>query len=149
MDRGSGKGGFSTITNYGLLYSDIWRGLHHRRHLCGHWHFLQRMEGIQKCVRHSASTPGRCPRRNVFLPLRSRNDSGRHFWCDLCHSRNPAQSHVKHDVRSGILYSVILSCLRHGVESLADLRDLPSHLPPMTSQDDFDPLLTSLWQPRS
>lgn len=51
--------------------------------------------------------------------------------------------------RSAILYSVIISCLRHGVEPLAYLRDVLTRLPSMTNQDDLDPLLPSRWQPRS
>ncbi len=51
--------------------------------------------------------------------------------------------------RSAILYSVIVSCLRHGVEPLAYLRDVLSRLPSMTNQDDLEPLLPSRWQPRS
>jgi transposase len=51
--------------------------------------------------------------------------------------------------RSAILYSVIVSCLRHGKEPLAYLRDVLSRLPSMTNQDDFGPLLPSRWQPRS
>lgn len=51
--------------------------------------------------------------------------------------------------RSAILYSVIVSCRRHGVEPLAYLRDVLTRLPAMTNQDDLDPLLPSRWQPRS
>ena len=51
--------------------------------------------------------------------------------------------------RSAILYSIIVSCLRHGVEPLAYLRDVLSRLPAMTNQDDLDPLLPSHWQPPS
>lgn len=51
--------------------------------------------------------------------------------------------------RSAILYSVIVSCLRHGVEPLAYLRDVLSRLPSMTNQDDLGPLLPGHWRPRS
>lgn len=51
--------------------------------------------------------------------------------------------------RSAILYSVIVSCLRHGVEPLAYLRDVLTLLPSMTNQDDLGPLLPGRWQPRS
>lgn len=51
--------------------------------------------------------------------------------------------------RSAILYSVIVSCLRHGVEPFAYLRDVLTRLPAMTNQDDLAPLLPSNWQPRS
>jgi hypothetical protein len=51
--------------------------------------------------------------------------------------------------RSAILYSLIVSCLRHGVEPLAYLRDVLTRLPSMTNQDDLGPLLPGRWQPRS
>ena len=51
--------------------------------------------------------------------------------------------------RSAILYSVIVSCLRHGKEPLAYLRDVLARLPSMTNQDDLRPLLPSRWRPRS
>jgi hypothetical protein len=51
--------------------------------------------------------------------------------------------------RGAILYSVIVSCLRHSKEPLAYLRDVLSRLPAMTNQDDLGPLLPSRWQPRS
>lgn len=47
--------------------------------------------------------------------------------------------------RSAILYSVIVSCLRHGVEPLAYLRDVLTRLPSMTNQDDLGSLLLSRW----
>jgi hypothetical protein len=57
--------------------------------------------------------------------------------------------HPEAGQRSAILYSVIISCLRHGVEPLAYLRDVLSRLPAMTNQDDLDLLLPSHWKPRS
>lgn len=57
--------------------------------------------------------------------------------------------HPEAGQRSAILYSVILSCRRHGKEPLAYLREVLSRLPSMTNQDDLDPLLPGHWQPRS
>lgn len=57
--------------------------------------------------------------------------------------------HPEAGQRSAILYSVIVSCLRHGVEPLAYLRDVLTRLPSMTNQDDLDPLLPSRWLLRS
>jgi transposase len=57
--------------------------------------------------------------------------------------------HPEAGQRSAILYSIIVSCLRHGVEPLAYLRDVLSRLPSMTNQDDFDALMPSRWRPRS
>ena len=49
--------------------------------------------------------------------------------------------------RSAILYSLIVSCQRHGKDPLAYLRDLLTRLPRMTNQDDLSPLTPSRWQP--
>ncbi|WP_342751076.1 IS66 family transposase [Termitidicoccus mucosus] len=47
--------------------------------------------------------------------------------------------------RSAILYSIIVSCLRHGIDPLAYLRDVLTRLPAMTNQDDLTALLPSNW----
>ena len=47
--------------------------------------------------------------------------------------------------RSAILYSLVISCKRHGKDPLAYLRDLLTRLPGMTNQDDFSPLLPCNW----
>ena len=57
--------------------------------------------------------------------------------------------HPEAGQRPAILYSTIVSCLRHGVDPLAYLRDVLARLPSMTNQDDFDALMPSRWQPRS
>lgn len=49
--------------------------------------------------------------------------------------------------RSAILYSLVISCKRHGKDPLAYLRDVLTRLPTMTNQDDLDPLLPSNWTP--
>jgi transposase len=49
--------------------------------------------------------------------------------------------------RSAILYSLIVSCQRHGKEPLAYLKNLLTRLPGMTNQDDLRPLLPVNWQP--
>lgn len=51
--------------------------------------------------------------------------------------------------RSAILYSIIVSCLRHHLDPLAYLRDVLSRLPAMTNQDDLRPLLPGRWLPQS
>ena len=48
--------------------------------------------------------------------------------------------------RSAILYALIVSCLRHGKNPAAYLRDVLSRLPAMTNQDDMDALTPRLWQ---
>ena len=47
--------------------------------------------------------------------------------------------------RSAIIYSVIGSCRRHGVDPLVYLRDVLTRLPAMTNQDDVTSLLPSNW----
>lgn len=49
--------------------------------------------------------------------------------------------------RSAIIYSLVVSCRRHGKDPLAYLRDVLKRLPTMTNQDDLGPLTPSGWQP--
>jgi hypothetical protein len=49
--------------------------------------------------------------------------------------------------RSAILYSLIVSCQRHGKDPLAYLRDLLTRLPRLTNQDDLAPPTPARWQP--
>ena len=49
--------------------------------------------------------------------------------------------------RSAILYSIIVSCQRHGQDPLAYLRDILSRLPRMSNRDDHAPLLPFNWTP--
>jgi transposase len=49
--------------------------------------------------------------------------------------------------RTAIIYSLVVSCQRHGVEPHAYLRDVLTKLPGMTTRDDLDTLLPSNWKP--
>jgi len=49
--------------------------------------------------------------------------------------------------RTAILYSVIVSCQRHGIEPLAYLRDVLARLPAMTNRDDLEALTPGRWLP--
>lgn len=49
--------------------------------------------------------------------------------------------------RSAILYSLIVSCERHGKDPLAYLKDILTRLPRMTNQDDLGVLTPANWQP--
>ncbi len=49
--------------------------------------------------------------------------------------------------RSAIIYSLIVSCQRHGKDPLAYLKDILTRLPRMTNHDDLTPLLPVNWQP--
>jgi transposase len=49
--------------------------------------------------------------------------------------------------RSAIIYSIVVSCQRHGKDPFAYLKDVLTRLPRMTNQDDLSPLLPVNWQP--
>lgn len=49
--------------------------------------------------------------------------------------------------RSAIIYSIVVSCQRHGKDPLAYLRDVLTRLPAMTNQDNLDALTPANWQP--
>jgi len=49
--------------------------------------------------------------------------------------------------RSAIIYSLVVSCQRHGKDPLAYLRDVLGRLPSLTNQDDLTPLTPAGWQP--
>ena len=49
--------------------------------------------------------------------------------------------------RAAVIYSLVVSCQRHGHDPHAYLRDLLTRLPSMTTADDLDALLPSRWQP--
>src|SRR5208283_1395784 len=49
--------------------------------------------------------------------------------------------------RSAIIYSIVVSCQRHGKDPFAYLRDVLTRLPAMTNQDDLDTLTPVNWTP--
>jgi transposase len=49
--------------------------------------------------------------------------------------------------RSAIIYSLVVSCQRHGKDPLAYLRDVLRRLPAMTTKDDLAALTPAAWQP--
>lgn len=51
--------------------------------------------------------------------------------------------------RSAIIYSLIVSCQRRGIDPLAYLRDILTRLPAMTNRDDIAALLPANWKPLS
>ena len=55
--------------------------------------------------------------------------------------------HPEAGQRSAIIYSIVVSCQRHGKDPLAYLRDVLTRLPRMSNQDDLAPLLPINWQP--
>ncbi len=48
--------------------------------------------------------------------------------------------------RSAIIYSLIISCQRHGKDPLSYLRDVLTRLPAMTNRDDLMPLTPAGWK---
>ena len=48
--------------------------------------------------------------------------------------------------RSAIIYSIIVSCQRHGIDPLGYMTDLLHRLPNMSNQEDLDPLLPANWK---
>jgi hypothetical protein len=48
--------------------------------------------------------------------------------------------------RSAIIYSIVVSCERHGINPLAYMTDVLEKLPSMSNQDDLSPLLPSNWK---
>jgi hypothetical protein len=48
--------------------------------------------------------------------------------------------------RSAIIYSVVVSCQRRGIDPLAYLRDVLSRLPKMTNQDNLDAPTPANWK---
>ncbi|MBI5774745.1 MAG: IS66 family transposase [Verrucomicrobia bacterium] len=51
--------------------------------------------------------------------------------------------------RAAVIYSLVVSCQRHGHDPHAYLRDVLVRLPSMTTADDLRPLLPSQWKPRT
>jgi len=49
--------------------------------------------------------------------------------------------------RSAIIYSVVVSCQRHGHDPLAYLRDVLTRLPTLTNRFDLDTLTPVNWKP--
>lgn len=49
--------------------------------------------------------------------------------------------------RSAIIYSIVVSCRRQGIDPLVYLRDVLTRLPTMTNQDDLRALTPSRWRP--
>ena len=52
--------------------------------------------------------------------------------------------HPEAGQRSAIIYSIVGSCQRHGLDPFAYLKDVLSRLPAMTNQDDLAALVVSV-----
>jgi hypothetical protein len=51
--------------------------------------------------------------------------------------------------RSAIIYSIVVSCRRRGIDPLVYVRDLLRRLPAMTNHDDLGALTPARWKPPS
>ena len=51
--------------------------------------------------------------------------------------------------RSAIIYSLVVSCQRRGIDPFAYLKDVLTRLPKMTNQDDLAALTPARWRPPS
>lgn len=51
--------------------------------------------------------------------------------------------------KTAIIYSIVVSCQRYGIDPLAYMKDLLERLPLMTNQDDLSALLPNKWKPAS
>ena len=51
--------------------------------------------------------------------------------------------------RSAIIYSIVTSCQRRGLDPLVYVRDLLRRLPAMTNHDDLAALTPARWKPPS
>ena len=49
--------------------------------------------------------------------------------------------------RSAVIYSIVVSCQRRGIDPLSYLRDVLTRLPSMTTKDDLDAITPARWQP--
>ena len=103
-------------------------------------------------------------RHGVFLPARSlgaaqrapraqpdpaRQQSGRKRHPPLRDRQEKLALHRSSDAgqRSAIVYSLVVSCQRHGIDPLAYLRDVLTRLPAMTNRDDLGRLMPARWRP--
>ena len=54
--------------------------------------------------------------------------------------------HPEAGQRSAIIYSIVVSCQRRGIDPLEYMRDVLTKLPKMTTKDDLDALTPALWK---
>jgi hypothetical protein len=50
--------------------------------------------------------------------------------------------------KTAVIYSIVVSCQRHGIDPFAYMKDMLEKLPRMTNQDDLTDLLPNKWKPR-
>jgi transposase len=101
------------------------------RYLLGHWDVL-----VAHCD-HGQSRIDNNLMENAIRP----SALGKKNWLFI--------GHPDAGQRSAIIYSIVVSCQRHGIDPFAYVKDLLIRLPAMTNQDDFSALTPSAWKPAS
>lgn len=97
-------------------------------YLLGHW------EPLTAHVRHGQTRIDNNLIENAIRP----SAIGKKNWLFI--------GHPDAGQRSAIIYSIVVSCQRHGKDPLAYLRDVLTRLPRMTNQDDLAPLTPANWK---
>lgn len=97
-------------------------------YLLGHWTILHAH------VRHSRTRLDTNSVENAIRPSKL----GAKNWLFI--------GHPDAGDRAAVIYSLVVSCQRHGRNPHEYLRDVLSRLPAMTTSDDLRPLLPSQWQ---
>ena len=98
-------------------------------YLLGHW------EPLVAHVRHGETRIDNNLVENAIRP----SAIGKKNWLFI--------GHPDAGQRSAIIYSIVVSCQRHGKDPLAYMRDVLTRLPKMTNQDNLDALTPANWQP--
>ena len=100
-------------------------------YLLGHWDVL---------VAHCAHGRTRLDNNAVENAIRP-SAVGKKNWLFI--------GHPEAGQRSAIIYSIVVSCQRRGLDPLAYVRDLLTRLPAMTNHDDLDALTPARWKSAS
>ena len=98
-------------------------------YLLGHW------EPLTAHLRHSETRLDNNLVENAIRP----SAIGKKNWLFI--------GHPEAGQRSAIIYSIVVSCQRHGKNPHAYLRDVLTRLPAMTNQDDITVLTPARWSP--
>ena len=100
-------------------------------------YLLNQWEPLSAHLRHGASQLDNNKIENAIRPTAL----GKKNWLFF--------GHPDAGKRSAVLYSLIISCLRHRKDPHAYLRDILTRLPRMTNQEDITPLMPKNWVPAS
>lgn len=99
------------------------------QYLLGHW------ESLTKWIDHGAVEIDNNLVENAIRP----SAVGKKNWLFI--------GHPDAGEKSAVIYSIVVSCQRHGIDPFAYLKDVFSRLPSMTNQHDMSALLPEKWKP--